>query len=327
MRVLLDSNVWRYLVDASAIPALRQAAARSKHSIVMAPAVLFEAAHAKDETIRNALLDAMTDRCWKRLMPEAYSEAEEFKCEVRRLRPNWLRSRPDLNRFKRIRQDWCRSRGGLWDRIKPDALLLQELEVQTGFLQRARIQSRELRENALSMPPKWQTLPLLSYFGSLPQPRLGWDGEPFEPWRFDGYNVLLVALGTYGHPTFDWIEGEIDIDGLVNSPESHLHFWLREVDILRMPRHWLRWAFEFLQRQYRVTEGTPVDCQLGAYLVDVDLMLSADKTLVRIAEKCRHDAPFAVAESRVVPGGSSAVEAVLDTLLRTGDSQFSGCSQ
>ena len=43
-------------------------------------------------------------------------------------------------------------------------------------------------------------------------------------------------------------------------------------------------------------------------------MLSADKVLVNIAEKCRRDAPFPIAESRVATGGNAAVKAVLDLL-------------
>jgi hypothetical protein len=49
-----------------------------------------------------------------------------------------------------------------------------------------------------------------------------------------------------------------------------------------------------------VTEGTPGDTQLGTYLVEVDIMLSADKVLVNIANRCRKDAPFTIAESRLV---------------------------
>ena len=58
------------------------------------------------------------------------------------------------------------------------------------------------------------------------------------------------------------------------------HFWLHEVDSVHMPRQWLRTALYFLQRFHRVNDGTPADNQLGTYLFDVDLMLSADKNLV-----------------------------------------------
>lgn len=114
MRILLDSNAWRYLVDAGAIGVVRSPPSSSRHEIVIAPAVLHEAAHSADRLLRESLLSAMISRSWRRLMPESYSEAEEIKNEVRRLRPEWLRQPPDTVWFKRLRHDWRRARDGQW---------------------------------------------------------------------------------------------------------------------------------------------------------------------------------------------------------------------
>jgi hypothetical protein len=103
-------------------------------------------------------------------------------------------------------------------------------------------------------------------------------------------------MQTAGHPSKDWLEGELDLQFMANQSEELTRFWLHEVDLLMMRRHWLRWAFEFLQRFRRVTDGTPVDIQLGTYLIDADLFVSADKVLIWIASRCRLDAPFVVAE-------------------------------
>ncbi len=112
----------------------------------------------------------------------------------------------------------------------------------------------------------------------------------------------------------DWLGSELEIEFMLSQSASLVRFWLHEVELRRMPRHWLRWAFEFLQRLHRVTAGTPADGQLGTYLVDADLMLSADKVLVSIANRCRRDALFAVAESRLVAGAGRAVASVLEAL-------------
>jgi len=315
MRILLDSNVWRYVVDNDAVSELRNAVRRSRHSLVAAPAVLLEAARTADEKLRNQLLSAIVDRAWKRLMPEVFSEAEEFKLEVRRVRPEWLRTPARLERFKRFRFDWRRSNGGLWDRIFTDVAVLKEIEEASGDLETARQLSREFREDALSWSPKWRTVPLAKILASLPSPIPGWNGAPIEPWRVDACNVMdRVIRNPTSHATIDWIEGEINISHLLRDPASHVKFWLHDVDLMRMPRYWLRWAFEFLQRQQRITDGTPVDAQIGTYLLEVDLMLSADKMMVAIAEKCRAEAPFTIAESRKVPGGSACVDCVLDVI-------------
>lgn len=229
-----------------------------------------------------------------------YSEADEVKGEVRRLRPEWLRAKPDLTLFKRLRYDWTRSRGSVWDRMPYEAVLLQQHDEE--MLQRAREQAKALRVDALGWSPKWRTATLTMTIASRPSPMAGWSGEPVEAWRFDGLNVFMESIRRSGHPLIEWLEGEVNIGMMIFESAALTTFWLHEVELTRMPRHWLRWAFEFLQRQHKVTPGTPADAQLGTYLLEADLMLSADKVFVSIAEKCRLDAPFHVAKSRVVSG-------------------------
>lgn len=277
VRILLDSNIWRYIVDADALVGVQKAVRASRNTIVVAPAVLYEAAHTADKRLRDELLAAMARVAWKRLMPEAYSEAEEFKAEVRRLRPEWLRRQPDLVRFKRIRFDWVRSRGGVWDHIRAEAELLQRHDAEMN--QRTREQADALHDQARSWSPKWRSATLAKTMAIPPSPLPGWNGHPVEAWRIESLAAFTASVGLPGHPTIDWIEGEVDIDRVLYQSESLVKFWLHDVVAERMPRHWLRWAFTFLQRVHRVTEGTPADAQLGTYLLDVDLMLSADKIL------------------------------------------------
>src|SRR5438128_1849474 len=80
-RVLLDSNVWRYVVDAGAQGRLLRAAGNWSHSIQIAPAVVYEALRLRDVPLRNRLVALMTNRRFERLMPEAYSEAMEILAE------------------------------------------------------------------------------------------------------------------------------------------------------------------------------------------------------------------------------------------------------
>ena len=311
-RILLDSNVWRYIVDARALPDVMRAARVSKHKILVAPAVLYEAAQTANRDTRNVLLSAMSLPLWKRIMPEAYSESEEVKAEVTRLRPEWLRQIPDPVAFNRFRHDWTRVRGGAWERIKKDVELLKLGDAATRA--QARTQAQELRADALDWPASWRDSPLTAVSMRPSFSIRGWDSTPFEPWRFDAMNAFRTSMSTEGHPAVDWLEGVIDLQLMLFQLPSLTRFWLGDVETRRMPRHWLRWAFEFLQRQHKVSDGTPVDTQIGTYLVDADVMLSADKVFVRIATRVKEDAPFPLAQSRVVPGGAAAVEKVLEVL-------------
>jgi hypothetical protein len=312
-RLLLDSNVWRYFVDARALPELLSATRRSRHTVLMSPAVLYEAAKTRDVVVRDKLLSAMTLSLWKRLMPEAYSEALEIRAEVRRVRPEWLKPEPDLTWFNRVRHDWTRAKGGNWDRIRIHPKFLESLE--EGVTSRSREQAYRQREGSLSWSPKWRTASLMKVMAEPAKPLNGWNGTAVEAWRFAALTVFTRSLQTEDHhPYFDWLGGDIELDMMLFQSESLAKFWLHDVETVNMPRHWLRWSFEFLQRQYAVSDGTPVDAQIGTYLVDANLFLSADKTMVRIAEKCRDDAPFPLAASVRVPGGSACVEAVLEQL-------------
>lgn len=142
----------------------------------------------------------------------------------------------------------------------------------------------------------------------------GWNGKAVEAWRFAAQTAFVHSLSRDHHPYFDWLGGDIELEMMLLQAESLGKFWLHDVETLNMPRHWLRWAFEFLQSQYAVSDGTPVDAQIGAYLIDINLFLSADKAMVRIAEKCKEDAPFSVAASQRVPGGGACVDAVIQLL-------------
>jgi hypothetical protein len=93
--VLLDSNVWRYVVYNRSQGALLQAARHGAYDVQIAPVVLYEALRLKDASLRAALVRLMTNPRFHRLMPEAYSESVEILHQIKRVRPEWLRDEPD----------------------------------------------------------------------------------------------------------------------------------------------------------------------------------------------------------------------------------------
>jgi hypothetical protein len=116
--LMLDSNVWRYLVDESDVEvfALKRSARRLGIQIVACPAVAYEALLTSDERLRNRLVRAITLGSWSRLMPEAYREAAEVYCVVSQHRPQWIRHNGDVSYWYRLQADW--SGGGWWRRAR-----------------------------------------------------------------------------------------------------------------------------------------------------------------------------------------------------------------
>src|SRR5688500_9649674 len=120
MKVLFDSNLWRYLADYGERSDLESACAASGIEVVVAPALVFEARRLRDDATRKKILALLAHENWTRLLPEAYLEVEEIKAIVRRSRPEWIVAKPDLTEVGRLRDDWERREGGFWSRAQND---------------------------------------------------------------------------------------------------------------------------------------------------------------------------------------------------------------
>lgn len=314
-RALLDTNIWRYIVDAEAEGRLLGAARRGAYDIQIAPSVLYEKLRIQDVALRSRHVRLMVNARFKRLMPEAYSESMEILREIERARPEWLRPNPNLQFFKRLKNDWHRTRGGFWVRCartpSREASFVAQLE--GNLIPTARAQSyaarKEMRESEWKKNP-----PMDKTLVSFPQPEPGWRGDPVEAWRADSLLALAHALAQPGNPYRDWVAPFLDLDsGLLASPRW-VEFWLYEAEKSALPRQWLRWAHSFAQRFRKVSPGSPADTQLFTYLLETDLVLTSDKAFVDILEECRPYAPCLLPQAIVVPAGPEGVAKLLKFL-------------
>jgi hypothetical protein len=316
-RVLLDTNVWRYVSDENAADDLLRAALRAKLQILIAPSVVYEALRTANADLRRRQLSLMTSDKWKRLMPEAYSESQELLVEIRRLRPHWLRETSDLTSFRRLRWDWMRKKNGFWDRARytpeREAQYLAQLG-HNNMVETARLEAKGRRED-FSSGSLFETAALNTLRVRLAEPWPGWNGDPIDPWRVHGWTATTSALSSSGnHPYRDWLSSEVDLSRTTADPASWLQFWFYDVEAKNMPRFWLRWAFEHLQGFRKVTDGTPCDAQLATYLPEADLAISADKAFISIANRCCPFAPCRLAHAELIPGGKEGVQSLLKLL-------------
>ncbi|WP_315800190.1 hypothetical protein [Bradyrhizobium sp. SZCCHNS3002] len=314
-RVLLDSNVWRYVIDSKCQGALLRVARTGGYAIQIAPAVLYEAFRIGDSALRSALIKLMTDLRFRRLMPEAYSESVEILHEVERLRPDWLRTSPQLTLIRRLEKDWTRKTGGFWVRCarspQSEAQFIQRLEGP--MMDNARGQAQFARKEMIEAgwktnPPMDKTLVRFSH------PVPGWRGDDIEAWRVDALAALSYSLGIRGDPYRDWLGPFIELDrGLLRSTDW-VEFWLYSVESRNVPRQWMRWAHSFAQRFRKVTPGSPADSQLFTYFLDTDLVISADRALIEILDECRPFAPCPLPAARAIAGGAAGVTELLRIL-------------
>lgn len=312
MRLFLDTNVWSYVADNFAAGDLARAARRSKVEIFVSPAVVDEVMALPNEAARKRLLALVTDPQWKRLMPEIFSESVEVKQEILRLRPAWKVESPKLAEVHRLRYDWVRRRDGFWHRAR-ESVAPQEtdesLRVDREFAL-AKEESYQIRQRMVDARAPGNTH--LQHVDALPDADTrGWLGDPVQYWRLPSLYFFQKELFMYASAVREWIDAEVDVAAMMSDAASMNRLWLHEMDPVKVPRQWLRGAFEFLQAWHKVTDGTPGDSRLATHLTEVDQFVSADKNFVRFAERCRDEAPFRLAQARRISAGRDGVDQLL----------------
>lgn len=310
---MLDSNVWRYLVDSDGVEQVRRAA-KSRVQIVACPAIAFEALRGNDTVVRRKLVKAMTEGAWTRLMPEAYTEAEELHAAITRHRPDWLRPFPDMREWYRLQSDW---KHGWWQRARHD--VAGEAErinfLDGGRLPAARAAAEVLRREAITNGVRFEKISL-DVQVQFSAPRDGWDGLPFDAWRAEGMLNWWEELFTRHSSSayFEWTAPKLKLDLIAAQRAEWVSFWTRDAAITDLPRQWIRWALNYVQRTRKTTPGTAVDNQIAVYMPECDFFVTSDKALIGCIDKIREVSPVTLASCRRVPGGPAAVQALLDVI-------------
>lgn len=189
-RVLLDTNIWRYVVDNNGQDALLRLARDGCYNVQIAPGVLHETLRLNDAALRSSLVHLMTNVRFHRLIPEAYSESMEILQEIKRVRPVWLRERPDLRFYNRLKKDWSRKTGGFWVRCErsPESEARYVSRIEGDDMDQAKSKVREARKEMIdsgwkSNPPMDKTLAAFNF------PVPGWRGDTVEAWRIDSWSI------------------------------------------------------------------------------------------------------------------------------------------
>lgn len=312
--ILLDTNVWDYIVEADGVEPLRKAARANRVQIVACPAVVYECLRVADGKKRARRAKALAREDWVRLMPEAFSEAEDLRHEFERLRPAWLMDTPDLRSWNRHRADW---QSAFWRRVRqePAAVAGHIKALGDDRLQMARDESRAARKQAGSLGHTIHTFKWNRATAVFAGPTPGWDGSEFEAWRGVSCETWWRDLVLGRSPTaLEWLSPWLDLRSIRSDRPSWVRLWTREVETSALPREWIRWAMAETQATRTVSNGTPGDNQLATYLLDVDLFVTNDRVFADLANEMRIHCPASLAETRRSPAGDDALAFVLDLL-------------
>jgi hypothetical protein len=315
-RMLLDTNVWRYLVDAGQIGALRALVKSGRARVIVAPAVVYEMLRTRDPDLRRRLVRAATLGAWERLMSEAFDESAAIVDVMREHRPEWVRAEPDMASYLKLRADW-RGNFGFWRRARRDpaseARFIGVLD--NGDQAGAAAEARQSRSDFKSY--QFHSVNLTGWTARPPGPLPGWEGTDLAPWRIQSRDVWWHALARHPeHAYIDWTAPFLDLATIRRSGTSWTHLWFHEVETPRVPREWVRWAVRLLQSMRKVTPGTPGDNQISTYLLDADVFATADRAFVDIAAMVREAGEFATAKPFLVTSTNDPI-LDLDAILTT----------
>lgn len=316
MRVLFDTNVWRYVVDAGFENRLFQVTRRSNLSINIAPAIIVETLRMSDVQKLRKIIELQTRGCWNRLMPDAFLQCEDVKREMMRTHPEWALKSKNINLFRKLRYDWTRTMGGFWEKVRsnPEKIAEQYKRQDSAALTQVREQSREVRKSVIEENvPMVNTSLLRDWKGSWRNPISG-EEVIADAWRVYAELIWRNMLST--ETVFkQWLGCDLDIKFLLSYQSSeYMRFWQSEAIVEAVPREWIRASVYGMQSERKVTDGNPTDSAIATHAVDVDLIVSADKNFIAMLNRLQDEAPFKTAHGILVQGGTSGAEELLNLL-------------
>ena len=316
MRILLDTNIWRYIVDAGWENKLLPIISRSNIRICIAPAIVIETLRMSDISTRRKIIEFQTRDCWDRLMPDAFLECEDVKREMMRFHPEWKLKTKNINLFRKLRYDWVRAKGGFWEKVRKetDKVAEQYKRQDSSSLNEVRGQLRDVRKSVSENGTRMlNTTSLANWKGSWREMDTAEKVE-VDAWR--GYAVTIWSnMLSRGSSFKQWLGCELDLVLLLNyGALDFVKFWQVEVKAENVPREWIRAVIYGMQSERKVTDGNPTDSSISIHAIDVDLIISADKNLITMLNWLHSEAPFKTAEGILVRAGNSGVEELLHLL-------------
>lgn len=321
--LLIDTNLWSYLATECDADSVADVLRRNGHEAVLNSMMLTEALRTGDVAKRTAIVNMMSSWHWRKLPVDA--EEMELVEEIKRLRPEWLRSIPKTDRLHSFRDYWTKV---YWReaRTEPEKVL-ERLAASTAEddaeAEIARVQAAnkagwpfldgDLKSAALSANTAED------HPDPDPGSRLGWPADtPVLMWRISARDVLWAQVGRelagriigYTDRTLhDSLGAYVDLPTMIRDRASFNRFFLFDVEGWNLPRWWWRGTVDILQLGKRLATSNGMDAAHASFLPDCDYLLTTDKRF--------HETVKVAGEALGAPRGGAVVlvEAHMDGWL------------
>ena len=311
-RFLIDTNVWRYIVDNKAQGQFIKFAKSPKIIVQIAPSCLYEVMRMRKSKLRSEQIALMTNKNLTRLMPEAYPESTEVLMEIARCRPHWLKRDPNLIEFTKLYKWWSRKSGGRWSKIAKNLNLeAKNLKIlESNYLNESRETYKKLRQETLKNGPSHNTRPLDEYVVRVPKLMAKSKYTHTGEWRAESFKLYTNVLLSGKTALAEWMEPFIDRYKVFSQFDEWTQFWAIDASVHNLPREWLRWAHLKAQSFRKPTRGSPGDNQLFSYILETDFLITSDKVFIDLLNEIKPQVPFSynMPQGRVLPAGKQGIE-------------------
>ncbi len=288
MRVYLDTNVYSMAASLGDVEALHASCKRGGIQVLASAENLLEILAIPDDNDRRREMTALTRIASKfEQTPLSYRHAMEVLYELRRLRPQWVRSPVGYRKAKAFlaahREGWRQARRG---EVPPsEAFAAYRRDAESG-IDRARQHQRGLKEfRKEDVGDAWFLAVGEGNAAAEPLERIDLT-DADQAWRLDCLGVWQNAIIRKDPASRDYRDylGPYLTDSALLDETSVVSFWLHEVDSLRMPLNRICGLATYFQLRHKIGHGNPLDGLHAGHLIDVDCFVTADRAFFAVCE-------------------------------------------
>lgn len=292
-RLLFDTNLWSYLGQETRATALSDVLKAAGHEAAVAPHMLTEALRTSEVERRTRTVEMMCSPHWIKLRNAADTLSEELTAEIRRLRPEWLRSRAKTDRLHSMRDYWTKV---YWReaRREPEAVISRLARSELDAIAEAEV-ARVQAANKAAWPYLSGDLASAALSATTaenhpdpdPGSRLGWPADTAVLyWRFNARDIWWPEISRElggpltGHrddTVQTFLGAFVDLATMRRDRASFNRFFLFDVEAWNVPRAWWEGTVDVVQLGTKLSTSNGADASHATYMPDCDYFATTDK--------------------------------------------------
>jgi hypothetical protein len=283
-KIYFDTNIYSMIGQRGDAIEIRRYLKAIGHRVVASTFNLIEVGLIPSAAVMGRDLDAIravaTDY---EKFPLPYRHAREVFNEVRRVRPDWLRTSAPQSKIRAF----LRQHGAEWKAIRngsspPKAWSNSYRAAAEPGNATSRETQKTMRSKQLEPQGKmWlvagsgdQVVARMEM--NLHDPEIAWRTECCTSW----FNAIVVK-----HPTSrdyaDYLGPHLKPQAFVDSAMT-TDFWMRQVEGKNLPLNRTAGLSNYFQLRHKISHGNAVDALHACYLHDVDIFVTADKPFAAV---------------------------------------------